>query len=58
MVQIQCLKCKTMIKLKEIKIGTHAVCECGCIQICLDCNELISRWRVVNPFSVEDRRNK
>lgn len=54
MEKIQCLKCKQIIKLKEIKKGTHAICECGCIQICLDKDEYISRWRVVNPFDFKE----
>ena len=34
------------------------LCECGCQQRCLDTDEHISRWRVINPFSFEDKRSK
>lgn len=59
MKQIQCLNCKAMIqidKVDKIVRGTKANCECGCIQMCLDKNEHISRWRVINPFDFEDKR--
>ncbi len=56
MEQVQCLNCKTMIQVKEIKKGIDVICRCGCQQRCLDKNEYISRWRVVNPFSFEDKR--
>lgn len=46
MFKIKCKNCNNSINLKEIKEGTHAICECGCIQICLECDELISRWKI------------
>ena len=58
MEKIQCLNCNKLITVKEIKKGIDAICECGCIQKCLDANEHISRWRVMNPFSFEDKRTK
>lgn len=48
MKKIQCLKCNKIINVKEIKKGTNIECECGCVQKCLDSDEFISRWRVVN----------
>lgn len=58
MEKIRCINCNALISLKEIKKGTHTFCECGCIQVCLEYNELISKWRVVNSFNFEDKRNK
>ena len=48
MEKVQCLNCNKLITVKEIKKGIDAICECGCIQKCLDKNEYISRWRVIN----------
>ena len=53
---IECLNCRAMLKIKEIKKGTDVVCKCGCQQRCLDKDKHISRWRVINPFSFEDKR--
>lgn len=58
MKQAQCLNCKTMIQVKEIKKGIDVICRCGCQQKCLDKSEYISRWRVVNPLNFEDKRTK
>ena len=54
MEKIQCLNCKKIIAIKELKKGLDVNCECGCQQRCLH----ISRWRVINPFSFEDKRSK
>ena len=58
MEKIQCLNCKKTIVIKELKKGLDVNCECGCQQRCLDTNEYISRWRVMNPFNFEDKRDK
>lgn len=58
MEKIQCLNCKKIIAIKELKKGLDVNCECGCQQRCLDTDEYISRWRVMNPFSFEDKRSK
>lgn len=56
---VQCANCKKIINLKEdIKVGTIAECGCGCIQGCLDIDPYISRWRVINPNSFEDKRDE
>lgn len=56
MEKVQCVNCKEYVYLKKIEKGAVANCDCGCIQKCIDYNEHISRWRVLNPFSFEDRR--
>ena len=56
MEKVQCLNCNKLIIVEELKKGLDVVCKCGCIQRCLDNNEYISRWRVINPFSFEDKR--
>lgn len=56
MEKVQCVNCSQLIIVKEIKKGITATCECGCIHKCLDKNEHISRWRVINPFDFEDKR--
>ena len=55
---MKCLNCKNNIEIKEIKKHMSITCdECGCIMTCLGVDDCISRWRVVNPFNIEDRRN-
>ena len=55
---MECLNCKKDIPIKEIeKYMTLTCSSCGCIMKCLDINDYISRWRVMNPFDIEDRRN-
>ena len=56
MEKVQYLNCNKLMIVDEIKKGTDVVCECGCHQRCLDTNDHISRWRVLNPFSFEDKR--
>lgn len=58
MKKIQCLNCKQIIELKEITIGCKVNCECGCIQRCLDKDEYISRWIIINPFLLNDKTIK
>lgn len=58
MENVQCLNCKKTINIKELKQGLDVNCECGCQQRCLDTDEYISRWRVINPFSFADDINK
>ena len=58
MENVQCLNCKKTTIIKELKKGLDVNCECGCQQRCLDADEYISRWWVMNPFSFEDNRNK
>ena len=54
---MECLNCKKDIPIKEIeKYMTLTCSSCGCIMKCLDINDYISRWRVMNPFDIEDRR--
>ena len=55
---MECLNCKKDIQVEEIKKHMTVICdECNCIIRCLDVNDYISRWRVMNPFDIEDRRN-
>ena len=55
---VECLNCKKDISVEEIEKYTTLTCNsCGCIMKCLDINDYISRWRVMNPFDIEDRRN-
>lgn len=58
MKEIQCINCKDMIPTYEqITKGIQATCDkCGCIMKCLDKNDFISRWRVINPMDIEDKR--
>lgn len=56
MEKIQCLNCSGFISVEEIKAGTNALCNCGCLQRCLYKDDEISKWRVMNPFSFEDKR--
>lgn len=58
MEKVTCLNCKKEIKVNEIKKGINVLCECGCQMKCLDVNDFISRWRVVNPFNFKDLRKK
>lgn len=47
---IKCIKCgKSIPTKKKIKKGTTLTCKCGCIQMCLNKDEYISRWRIINP---------
>jgi hypothetical protein len=55
---VECLNCKKDAPIKEIKKHMTFTCSsCGCIMKCLDSNDYISRWRVMNPFDIEDKRN-
>lgn len=56
MKQIQCPKCKTIVQVEKIEKDTKVDCNCGCVQVCLDKNEYISRWRVVNPFEFKIKK--
>lgn len=58
MKKIKSLNCKKINNYKRIQKGLDVNCECGCQQRCLDTDEYISRWRVMNPFSFEDKRSK
>nr|WP_297936469.1 hypothetical protein [uncultured Lachnoclostridium sp.] len=43
---MECMNCKRWIRTsKEIKKGDKVSCKCGCVHLCLDKNEYISRWR-------------
>ena len=54
---MECVNCKKDAPIKEIKKHMTFTCSsCGCILKCLDSNDYISRWRVMNPFDIEDRR--
>ena len=54
---MKCSNCRNDIPVKEVKKHMTINCnECNCIMKCLDVNEYISRWRVMNPFNIEDRR--
>lgn len=44
--------------VKEIKKNMIITCKCGCQMKCLDKNDYISNWRVINPFSFKDLRKK
>lgn len=55
---IKCVNCKEGIMVKEIKKNMIITCECGCQMKCLDKNDYISNWRVINPFSFKDLRKK
>lgn len=57
MEQIECLNCKELIAVDKIQAGLNVTCDCGCMQRCLYANESISNWRVMNPFSFEDKRD-
>ena len=55
---ICCPNCSKELSVKEVKKGATVLCDCGCLQKCLDANEHLSRWRVMNPFDFEDKRAK
>ena len=56
---MECINCRKDIQVKEIKKHMKIVCcECNCIMQCLDVDEYISRWRVMNPFDIEDKRKE
>lgn len=55
---MECSNCRKDTPVKEIKKNTIVTCiNCGCMMKCLDINEHISRWKVMNPFDIEDKRN-
>lgn len=54
---IKCLNCGKHTEFKKIEVNSSLKCECGCFQICLGVESDTSRWRVMNPFSFEDKRN-
>ena len=55
---MECSNCRNDIPIKEVKKHMTINCnECNCIMKCLDVDDYISRWRVMNPFDIEDRRN-
>ncbi|MGL5718642.1 MAG: tetrahydrofolate dehydrogenase/cyclohydrolase catalytic domain-containing protein [Paraclostridium sp.] len=53
---VKCPNCQKSNIIDKIRKGVLIDCECGCTQKCLDANEHLSRWRVINPGSFEDMR--
>ena len=57
--EIKCINCGTTLFVKEIKKGINALCSCGCQQMCVGIvDKTTSQWRVMNPFSFKDVRDK
>lgn len=55
---INCINCGKTVTLEKIEKGVAVLCECGCYQMCLNVDESSSGWRVMNPFSFKDLRDK